>query len=801
MNIRWLWFPAAIAVAVLLGVALGFLTDTKDDPVAVSTPTSTPAAASSTTEPDSDSPGTTTSTPDDDVTTTTTSTTAPPVIELTSTQGWTLLSNANGTVPVPAESGEQTALLIADIDGDGIDDTIIGSRRGPNAVQVIMNSADGWTTTVIEPDELGIEAGGVTHDIDSDGDLDIVFGGDFSSQAVWWWENPAPDFDVDRWTRRTIKNNGGPMHHDMVFADINGSGVAELIYWNQRSETPTLWAAEIPGDPKAVDTWDRVAVWFAGEPYEGLDAGDVDGDGDIDLVAAGRLFDNDGSGAFHLTTISTEHQGGRALMAELVEGGNQELIFDSGDTTGSTVWYELDGETWVRNTLRETTSHGHSLDTGDFDGDGDIDLLSAEMHLEAGDNARLTLYRNDGEGSFASVDLAVGMDNHESKFADLDGDGDLAIASKPFNWRLPRLDVWLNDDVSALATGWSRTVIDDARPDRAIFVLPGDLDGDGDEDLASGPYWYANPGADGGSWTRSTFGDPLNQVALVADLDGDGDLDAFGTQGIGSQANAELAWAQNNGDGTFDVLTNVPDGTGDFLQGATAGRFQDDGPVQVLLSWHEEGRGIQSFAPPPGEEATGRWARGLVSETSQDEQVSNGDIDGDGDNDIMLGTRWIENIPNGATHTLHTPGSGTPDRHRLVDMDNDGDLDVVVSYEDKVNGRVAWYEQGENASEAWAEHPIANVTMGLSLDVGDIDGDGDLDVVVGEHSTQDPSSMSLLVFENGGDADTWKAGTIFTGDEHHDGTILFDADGDGDLDIASIGWTHGRVAVYENPAN
>ena len=39
---------------------------------------------------------------------------------------------------------------------------------------------------------------------------------------------------------------------------------------------------------------------------------------------------------------------------------------------------------------------------------------------------------------------------------------------------------------------------------------------------------------------------------------------------------------------------------------------------------------------------------------------------------------------------------------------------------------------------------------------------------------------------------------IVTGDEHHDGTRLFDIEGDGDLDIASIGFTHGRMMVYEN---
>jgi hypothetical protein len=41
---------------------------------------------------------------------------------------------------------------------------------------------------------------------------------------------------------------------------------------------------------------------------------------------------------------------------------------------------------------------------------------------------------------------------------------------------------------------------------------------------------------------------------------------------------------------------------------------------------------------------------------------------------------------------------------------------------------------------------------------------------------------------------------VSTGDEHHDGAVLVDIDGDGDLDIISIGWAHGRVLLYENKA-
>jgi hypothetical protein len=56
----------------------------------------------------------------------------------------------------------------------------------------------------------------------------------------------------------------------------------------------------------------------------------------------------------------------------------------------------------------------------------------------------------------------------------------------------------------------------------------------------------------------------------------------------------------------------------------------------------------------------------------------------------------------------------------------------------------------------------------------------------------------LYVFENAnGQGTNWNTHTVYTGDEHHDGAQVVDIDGDGDLDIISIGWDHDRVLLYE----
>jgi hypothetical protein len=88
----------------------------------------------------------------------------------------------------------------------------------------------------------------------------------------------------------------------------------------------------------------------------------------------------------------------------------------------------------------------------------------------------------------------------------------------------------------------------------------------------------------------------------------------------------------------------------------------------------------------------------------------------------------------------------------------------------------------------------------MSLDVADVDGDGPVDVVVGEHNTANPKKGRVVLYLNGGRGESWTPVLVDSGLEHHDGTRFVDIDNDGDLDLISIGWTHGNVVLYENEA-
>jgi len=317
-----------------------------------------------------------------------------------------------------------------DLDGDGDVDFVSGARGGTAAWFEYRGAGD-WVRHVIGGD-AATDVGGTAFDVDGDGDVDQVSG------SVWYRNSGDPKALFERF------ENGAVPTHDNLSADVDGDGRLDLL--SLLDQRGVFWYS-IPED--ATQTWVEHPVLGPTDPpaHGGLAAGDIDGDGDVDLARIDRWLENaDGRGGEWIEHVDFEFgQAGpwglqtRAELIDLDGDGDLDLVQAEGDLLdGRVAWFrnEGGGETWTRILIREA-GHGqdfHSICVADFDSDGDPDVFSGGGPLTEGEHRWLVWENVDGGGErWREHVIATGRRTHESVCADVDGDGDVDILTKPWN--------------------------------------------------------------------------------------------------------------------------------------------------------------------------------------------------------------------------------------------------------------------------------------------------------------------------------------------------------------------------------
>lgn len=671
------------------------------------------------------------------------------------------------------------------------------------------------------PDET-IRPGGIAFvDGDGDGLLDLAVGGQLSSSTT--------SFGF-----RYYRNLGAGVFERMSpqWAEVN-EAVSEFAVADVDGD----------GDPDIVGTrvlmrnvgGTYVAEWLPdlGSTRRCVTAGDIDGDGDVDLfVGVGfsggpsrqdRLLINDGAGQFSWapTTALPNDNDDTVEAAFLDADGDGDLdvvmgIEKQGTTIGGARLYLNDGSgtfASAAGNLSTPIVEVLAVAVDDFDLDGDPDIV---LGTGPGGLSQLPadlFYRNVGGGQFQLDSNALPplqALTADVVAADIDGDGDrdllLAMGGRSY---VPQR-VYRNDGAAFVdvTSTWLPEGLH-----RGGYWAAGDIDGDSDLDAAfvAGP-WDLSIDAgrvrlfenrSGSSFVAlnaerlpATDYAQLEAAPIFEDVDADGDLDVFVRVGyVSSSVLRPQQLLLNDGQGTFqDASGSLPGPLS-----VRSARFADtdgDGDRDLLLGtntgvvlWLSDGFGGFQEAPVGAMPATASIASMCV-----------GDVDGDGDVDVFAGRdsgTSNELLRNDGAGVFTRDPAATPTHSfgamrdcEMLDYDDDQDLDIVFV----LSNNLAYCLQNDGAGQftnaVGALPAISQVREIIPYDAND---DGRIDLVA-EHNY----AVSILLNTGAGFVSVTPPGTpnALLSAGH---PTVFDLEGDGDLDIGYMELGQSKVLLREGP--
>ena len=209
-------------------------------------------------------------------------------------------------------------------------------------------------------------------------------------------------------------------------ADIDGDGDVDLLA-AFRSDSHVEWFENLGAGDFVQHLIDATATLV-----EQAIAADINGDGHLDVVAALNLGDeirwykNDGSQNFTLHVATPHANDPTSVAAVDMEGdGDLDIVYAEDNNVR---WLENRGfdANWSRRTIRNLPNphYAESVDAADFDRDGDVDVVSAWPTEDT-----IQLHVNNGEQQFESIEIDSGANFVDVHVADVDGDGDMDIVA------------------------------------------------------------------------------------------------------------------------------------------------------------------------------------------------------------------------------------------------------------------------------------------------------------------------------------------------------------------------------------
>ncbi|MEN7341968.1 MAG: FG-GAP-like repeat-containing protein [Pseudomonadota bacterium] len=667
------------------------------------------------------------------------------VVSVSATAGSVVFfENLGGSFAPPRVVGETPfprALAIADLDNDGLPDILVTETSLDQVLALFNEGASGFSQPVIVAGFGDQQPDVDTADFDNDGDLDVVYI-NFADDTAAYVENlggrtfgPPVNFPT---------SVDGPQAMDV--GDINNDGEPDVLVTSGFDNTVGWFPSNGDGTFGA-----RQVVSTATTNPRGAELGDLNGDGLLDVVsfpgngAAITYYLNTGAGSF---------------------GTEQRFSFVSPDRVAG-------------------------VKIADFDGDGDNDVAYLNQITNGDDD--ISFLVNNGSGVLSNPTPIATNINFGFTFEV----GDVLGGTAPdvvFLNDISQIDIAENQ-----TGGFAPPVRITPAIATAVAIDEADAEGDADTDLFvvgfddGSLYFLENLGGTFAPLVavNRDLGGPGDVVAV--DLDGDGDIDPAVAESISDSVSV----FEQTAPGVFGArqqVTNLSDGA----RRITAGDIDADGDLDIVaasnsddeVAWYEN-LGSLTFG--------GQQLITLAADGPSDVVVY--DIDGDGLNDVLvIATQDDEldvfrNLGSGSFTTSSPVANGldNPQTIGIADIDNDGQVDVVVASLPNVR----WFRNTSTAGQInLAEQPVLTQSITgnpgfIDMRLIDLDDDGDIDIVLASASRQ-----AAYWFENDGAGQFSDIEQLASSRTRLVGA--FDADSDGFVDLVLSDTTNAALSWYRN---
>ena len=341
-----------------------------------------------------------------------------------------------------------SALDVADFNQDGLLDVAVlegGAHAGGRLTLA-------WFEQTREKGWIRHEFGGTDQfddfigsarcaDMDNDGDPDLILTNDGHTtgpQQVYFYENPGKESVREAWPQHLIASFEGWHANDMRIADIDADGLKDVIIRHKGPDALQILFQN------SKTKW-VLKTAYSGQEGEGLAVGDIDRDGLIDISMTGHWFKTPSTprtGQYVRFDIDpgfkTINKATKEELGDINGDGRLDVILSPaehfpkyGGDNHDLAWYEgpaapTDASVWIKHVIKSDYNKAHCVKLADFDGDGDLDVLSAV----AWDDKEIRIFFND-QGVFErSLQVISGKGIYSGAVADMDGDGDLDIVGE-----------------------------------------------------------------------------------------------------------------------------------------------------------------------------------------------------------------------------------------------------------------------------------------------------------------------------------------------------------------------------------